>query len=144
MENVLAFLEPAMVTSPSAAIEDAVTALADQQIGVAAVLNNRRIVGIVTEHDLVRRAVAHGVEGSELTVADMMTRPVETVVESTSAIEALNVMRDKRIRHLAVVDAQGCYVGMLTLRRLAFELLDDLELKLDNVTRELMADGPGG
>ena len=144
MKDVMEFLDAALEVSPVSTIQDTVREMSERQIGVASVIQSGRIVGIVTERDLVRRAAPLGSQGNAMLVRDAMTHPVETTPASTAAVDAVNLMREKRIRHLAVVDAQGTYVGMVSLRRLAFEVMDELELKVDDLTRELMADGPGG
>jgi CBS domain-containing protein len=144
MKDVMEFLDAALEVSPEATVHDTVRDMSERQIGVAAVIQNCRIIGIVTERDLVRRAAPLGPEGNALLVREAMTQPVECVPAPTPAVDAVNRMREKRIRHLGIVDGNGCYLGMVSLRRLAFEVMDELELKVDNLTRELMADGPGG
>jgi CBS domain-containing protein len=101
-------------------------------------------VGIVTEQNLERRAAELGAAAATSLVRDTMRGPVETVPASTSVLDAANIMRAGRIRSLGLVDEQGSYVGLVTMRRVLYEVMDELDLKVDNLERELMADGPGG
>ncbi len=142
--NLLDLREPALEIPPTATVQATARAMSDLQAGVAVVLDEGRIVGIVTERDLVRRAVPLGAEGAAVLAGDVMTSPVESVPASFTVLQAAHLMRERKIRHLALVDADGKYLGMVALRRVLFEVLDELDLKVDDLERELMADGPGG
>jgi len=142
--TLLGLLEPAVEVAPTATVQATARRMSKQKVGVAAVVEGGRIVGIVTERDLVRRATALGPEGARLRARDAMTRPVESVAPSATVLEAAQLMRQKRIRHLAIVDDRGRYLGTVALRRLLFQVMDELDLKVDNLERELMIDGPGG
>jgi CBS domain-containing protein len=123
---------------------DAVRVMADAQVGAIAVTKGRKIVGIFSERDLMRRVVAEGRNLEATTIQEVMTRPVETVVDSTSVGEAAAIMRARHIRHLAIINGAGDFVGLVAQRHLLYDLMSELELKVDNLEGYLMADGPGG
>jgi CBS domain-containing protein len=130
--------------TPETRVMDAVRVMADAQVGAIAVTKGRKIVGIFSERDLMRRVVAEGKDPGTTTIQEVMTRPVETVVDSTSVGEAAAIMRARHIRHLAIINGEGDFVGLVAQRHLLYDLMSELELKVDNLEGYLMADGPGG
>lgn len=105
-----------------------------QQTGSLVVLEDGRLVGIVTERD-VMKAVAQGVDAAGVTVAGVMTTDVVTISSTTTLHEAARLMAARWIRHLPVVDA-GTVVGVVSQRDLVgvFAALahDPEGLSLDN------------
>jgi CBS domain-containing protein len=101
-------------------------------------------VGVFTERDLMRRVVFEHRDPGTTVVRDVMTSPVRSVPDSMSVAEAAALMRDEHIRHLAIVDGDGDLMGMVGLRYLLYDLLGELELKVDGLHSYIMADGPGG
>jgi CBS domain-containing protein len=130
--------------SPDVSVMDAVRVMTEAQVGAIAVTSGRKIVGIFTERDLMKRVVYEGRNPSAVALRDAMTTPVETVSNSCSVAEAAAIMRDRHIRHLAVVDERGDLLGLVAQRYLLHDLMNDLELKVDNLEGYIMADGPGG
>jgi CBS domain-containing protein len=130
--------------TPDERVIDAVRVMAKAEIGAIAVTTGRKIVGIFTERDLMRRVVAEGRDLATTTIKEVMTRPVETVLDSTLVGEAAAIMRARHIRHLAIVNGAGDFVGLVAQRHLLYDLMSELELKVDNLEGYLMADGPGG
>jgi CBS domain-containing protein len=118
--------------------------MSERQAKVAAVIQDRKVLGIIAEPDIARYRAILGPETSALRARDVMTAPVERALVSTSVMDAASGMRWRRTQYLALVDEGGDFVGMVTLRGVLFEVMDELDLKVDDLERELMADGPGG
>jgi CBS domain-containing protein len=129
---------------PSVTVLEAVSAMTTKSVGALAVTNGRKIVGVFTERDLMRRVVHEGRDPRTTLVKDVMTSPVRTVRDSMSVAEAATLMRDNHIRHLAIVDEHGDLLGMVALRYLLYDMLDELERKVDGLHSYIMVDGPGG
>jgi CBS domain-containing protein len=130
--------------APEATVLDTVKIMVESEIGAIAVKNGSKIAGIFTERDLMKRVVFKGRDPATTLIKEVMTPDVETVLDSTSVAKAAAVMRLRRIRHLVILDASGDYVGMLAQRHLLYDLMSELELKVDDLAAYLMADGPGG
>jgi CBS domain-containing protein len=130
--------------SPGASVMDAVRTMTEESVGALAVTAERRVVGIFTERDLMRRVIYAGKDPRATPIRDVMTAPVQTVSDSITVAEAAAIMRARRIRHLAVVDDEGQLMGMVAQRFLLYDMLNDLERKADDLQGYLMADGPGG
>ena len=74
-----------------------------------------RPVGIVTDRDIVVEVIAAGQDARAMTAADIMASPVVTASADDDASWSLKIMRDRGIRRLPVVDADGLLVGLVAL-----------------------------
>jgi CBS domain-containing protein len=104
-----------MDTSLSAAA----TMMRDRDIGDLLVEQDGRLVGIVTDRDIVIRGLADGRDASLLTIADVASGPVECVETGAEVNEAARRMEQSAVRRLPVVDPTGRPVGIVTLGDLA-------------------------
>ncbi|MFH1400867.1 MAG: CBS domain-containing protein [Nanoarchaeota archaeon] len=84
-------------------------------VGSLLVHKDRRILGIITEQDLVRKALRAGLDVRTTTVKDVMTRDLVTISPEKDIYDALILMQKNDIRHMPVVD-DGQVVGFLTLK----------------------------
>jgi CBS domain-containing protein len=103
---------------------DTITAAArtmrDGNIGDVVVLENDQIRGILTDRDIVVRALAEGLDPSRTTVGEVCSRELTTLSPTDSIAEAVSIMRGKAIRRLPVVE-NGRPVGIVSLGDLAVE-----------------------
>lgn len=97
-----------------ASVLEAARVMNDHKIGSVVVVHGGRMVGILTERDILTRVVARQSDPSLTRVADVMTRRVLTCRPDTTLNEARLVMRERRIRHLPVLEGDRV-VGMLSL-----------------------------
>jgi len=85
-------------------LKDAAILMDERKIGAVVALDeDDRIVGVLSERDIVRQVARHGASALEMQVGSAMTRAVVTVHPETAIDEALQTMTDRRIRHLPVV-----------------------------------------
>lgn len=140
----LAEAQETVAVSREVTVMDAVRLMTKAHVGAIAITDRRRIVGIFTERDLMKRVVFEGRDVHRTRIEEVMTSPVETVTDSTSVAEAATIMRSRHVRHLAVVDAEGIFLGLVAQRHLLYHLMSDLEVKVDSLENYIMADGPGG
>ena len=103
---------------PQASALEAAHLMRDHHISAVVVLDEAdALVGIVTERDLVRRVLAEERSPAAVSLAEVMTPRPLVVVPDASPYEALEIMRERHIRHLPVVDG-GKVVGMVSMRDL--------------------------
>jgi CBS domain-containing protein len=100
--------------APEDTLGEAAEQMAGQGVGSAIVLDHGRLIGILTERDLLK-AVAGRVHTSEARVREWMTEDPITASESTTGEEAIRTMLDHGFRHLPVVEG-GRTVGVVSLR----------------------------
>ena len=99
---------------PDARVVTAAREMSLRRIGSLIVLANERVVGIVTERDLLTRVVAERRDPETTTVGEIMTRDVIRCRVDTSIDECRRVISARRVRHLPVVDPQDRLVGIVT------------------------------
>lgn len=112
-------------------VSDAARLLAENRIGALPVLERDRVVGIFSERDLLYCIADIGAAALDKTVGEVMTAPAITVSRATHAIEALELMTRRRVRHLPVVE-DGRMVGFVSIG-------DLVKLRLELVQAEAEA-----
>jgi CBS domain-containing protein len=88
-----------------------------EKVGSLLVEKKKEFVGIVTETDIVRKAVATGANLGKMTVEKIMSAPIATIESNRSYGDASNLMSDLGVRHLAVTE-HGKIVGIVSVRDL--------------------------
>ena len=76
--------------------------------------SDKKLIGVVTDRDIVCRIVAKGQNPSAMTAQDAMTQPVISVTEDTSLKDVLSAMEEHQVRRLPVIDARGCCCGIVS------------------------------
>ena len=110
------------VLPPSASIMEAAQAMRDSQIGDVLIVDERnRVRGIVTDRDLVIRALANGSDPGNTSVEKVCSKEVTSVKPTQTTDDAVKAMREKAIRRLPVVDGEGL-VGIVSLGDLAQDI----------------------
>lgn len=104
------------VVAPTTTLSQALLVVTSKGLGMTTVQNDGEFLGIFTDGDL-RRAIDHGVDIHNATMADVMTAGGKSTTPGTLAAEALKLMQDKKINAL-VVKEQGAAVGVLTMHDL--------------------------
>ncbi|MBS3104892.1 CBS domain-containing protein [Candidatus Woesearchaeota archaeon] len=106
--------KPVSVSS-DATLEQCAKAMAKNHVGALVVKDNHLSKGLITEQDIVRKALAKGINPLAKKVRDFMEKKLLTISPNDDIYEALIKMRDSNIRHLPVVN-KGKMVGLLTLK----------------------------
>ncbi len=112
------------VISPETTLTQAAEKMRHFNIGPVPVCDGDRLVGVVTDRDLVVRGIAMGHDPLTSKVSSVMTEDVEVIHVEADLEEAAELMKDKQIRRLLVVDDHQNLVGILSLGDLAQEADD--------------------
>tara|TARA_B100000809_G_scaffold594_1_gene661 strand:- start:96 stop:1064 length:969 start_codon:yes stop_codon:yes gene_type:complete len=104
----------------SDSIAKVIIEISERRLGVTAVLENEKIVGIITDGDL-RRMLSKTTDINHFTAKDIMGKNPKTVQENAMAIEALEKLESNNITQILVVDAQEKYIGIVHLHDLIKE-----------------------
>ena len=110
--------------------------------GVIPVVDNGQIVGVITDRDICIAAGSKNREPSMITVSEVMARRVYSCLPDAEIREALQIMREKQVRRLPVIDAKGKLCGILSLNDVAIKARDAAkpeELSADDVEKTLEA-----
>ncbi len=89
--------------------------LAQHRIGAVLVLEGEQVLGIVSERDIVRALAALGEAVMRMTAGQLMTRVLFTAGPASTVQDALQLMTDRRVRHLPVLHADGTMAGMVSI-----------------------------
>ena len=108
--------------NPHASVRDAARLMRDKGIGSVIIVNERKPVGILTERDIVRRITAVGLNPETLTVDNVCSKPVVAVNHIMDVDDAVDVMRDNKIRRLVIVDNNDDVVGIITSDDIGYNL----------------------
>lgn len=87
-----------------ASVLDAARRMNEKHVGALVVIRGEKVVGIFTERDILNRVVAQQRDPAETLVQDVMTAPIACCAPETTRAECRAVMKNRRIRHLPVVD----------------------------------------
>ncbi|MDA2911991.1 CBS domain-containing protein [Nitrospiraceae bacterium AH_259_D15_M11_P09] len=109
--------EPKKIASSTSVVE-AATRMRDERVGSLLVERNGEFVGMVTDTDVVRKAVAEKKDLAKTTVETIMTAPLNSIEATKTVPEAHDMMGDLGVRHLAVREA-GKVVGVISVGDLA-------------------------
>ena len=113
---------------PDAPLCDAIELLRDRGVGALVVsADGRRIEGIISERDVVRRLADRGAETLDQTVGALMTTEVRTCRAEDQVDTLMAMLTEHRIRHLPVVDGDGALAGIISIGDVVKHRVQELE-----------------
>lgn len=119
--NVSEVMTAQVVTAtPRTTIAEVARTMAKIESGAVPVVDDGRVVGLITDRDIVIRVVAEGL-GLDTSVADVMTGDVQTCREDDNVADAAAKMGSKQIRRLIVLNDQGNLAGIISLGDIAVD-----------------------
>lgn len=108
-----------VVAEPSTPVTEVAKLMREHHVGALPVIEGQvpknRAIGIITDRDLVIEVLAAGVEGSQLTAAEVMTADVVTIAEGASVFDAIEAMQRHAVRRLLVTDLEHRLVGIVSM-----------------------------
>ena len=107
-----------MCCSPETTLVEAARVMVGYDCGEVPVIGdreNKNLVGVITDRDIVCRAVAENINPSEMKVGECMTAPAISVKEDASIEECIRQMQENQIRRIPVVTADGAVCGIVAL-----------------------------
>jgi len=109
--------------TPDDSIIEVARVMEQHDVGVVPIIESqdtRRVVGVITDRDIVLRVVAQGRDPNEIvSVRDFMTNDLVSVRPEADILHAEECMKEHQIRRVLVVDENGCLVGIVTMADLA-------------------------
>jgi len=128
-----------------ATVAEAIQVMLDNSVGGVAVVDaERRVAGIFTERDVLRKLALSRLDPQQIPVRQLMTAPVDMATVETTPGEAFEEMVSRHYRHLPIVDKDGRLLGLLSIRHLLQWRLDELSQQLDSMEQYVTNDAPGG
>ena len=118
--------------APTASVYEAIELMGEKGIGALIVLDGDALAGIVTERDYARKVILKGRGSQETAVKDIMTTGVFTTSPDQTVDSCMNLMTDKRIRHLPVVEGDTV-TGMVSIGDLVKAIIADQKEEIEQL-----------
>ena len=118
--------------APEAAVLEAIRAMAAHRVGALLVMRGEALEGIVSERDYARKVILMGRSSADTPVRDIMTAPVLTVQPETTVEKCMQLMTERRVRHLPVTDG-GRVVGMVSIGDLVKAVIAEQQQQIEQL-----------
>jgi CBS domain-containing protein len=115
-----------------ASVFDAIKLMADRGVGSLLVMEGDELKGIVTERDYARKVIIKGRSSESTPVADIMTTELVTASPTQSVNDCMNMMSERRIRHLPVV-IDGKVAGLISIGDLVQAIISDQQEEIEQL-----------
>jgi CBS domain-containing protein len=141
VRSILAHKKASAVWSigPDAMVFNAIQLMDERNVGALPVLDNKALVGIVSERDCIRKVIVKGRSAKDTSVRDIMTKQVLTVNPGSSVTECMRIMTERRVRHLPVLEGTEL-VGILSIGDVVNWLMSAQMATIDNLERYSLAE----
>lgn len=126
--------------SPQATAFEAMQKMAEHNIGALLVMEDKRILGILSERDCVRKLDLQGRSSRTTPVEEIMTPRVLYIEASRSIEEGMALMLEKNIRHLPAMEGDRL-LGMISIRDLLKAMVDEQQILISNLERYIIGGG---
>jgi CBS domain-containing protein len=117
---------------PQAAVLDAVRLMAEHHVGALVVMRGAALEGIVSERDYARKVILRGRSSADTPVRDIMSTPVLTVSLDTSVQACMQLMTDRHVRHLPVIDGARV-IGMISIGDLVKSVIAEQQAQIEQL-----------
>ena len=126
--------------SPDTGVRDAIAKMVEKSAGTALVMDGNKLVGIFSERDFIRKVYLKDKCGKGTKVSDIMSTGLSTVTTDTTLESCMEMMTEKRIRHLPVLDGDRV-VGVISIGDIVKFMVQEKEFVIKNLQSYIA--GPG-
>ncbi|MGE8218869.1 CBS domain-containing protein [Stenotrophomonas acidaminiphila] len=123
--------------APDSAVIDAIRLMAEKGIGAVLVMDGARLAGILSERDYARKIVLRDRSSRDTPVAAIMTAEVVTVTPADTVEDCLQLVTDRRIRHLPVVEG-GTVLGVISIGDLVKSVIEQQRRELGQLQQYIV------
>lgn len=117
---------------PEDSVFDAIKLMSDRNIGSLLVMENSKLIGIMSERDYARKVILKGRSSRETHVKDIMSSKVVCITPEKTVNEAMAIMSDKKFRHLPVLE-DGELIGVISIGDLVNNIIKDQQFIIDQL-----------
>ncbi|MFP5507394.1 MAG: CBS domain-containing protein [Gammaproteobacteria bacterium] len=118
--------------APDATVYDALALMAAQDIGSLAVLQDGRLVGLISERDYSRKVILKGRHSKDTPVRDIMATRMPYAQPEQTVEECMAIVTDQRVRHLPVLE-DGRLIGIVSIGDLVKAIIDEQQFIIDQL-----------
>jgi CBS domain-containing protein len=127
--------------APNATVFDAIQLMADKNVGALPVVENGRLVGIISERDYTRKVILKGKSSKDTPVRDIMTKELIVAQPGDSINKCMHIMTDKRVRHLPLMEGTKM-IGLISIGDLVRRIISAQTATIDNLEKYITGDYP--
>jgi CBS domain-containing protein len=128
--------------SPDAMVYEAISQMAEKNIGALPVMENNRLLGIVSERDYTRKVILRGKLSKQTPVREIMTERLLTAHPNDAITDCMQIMTENRVRHLPVLDGDKM-IGILSIGDLVKWIISTQAATIDHLERYITGEYPG-
>lgn len=125
---------------PGTGVRDAIAKMEEKSAGTALVMDGNKLIGIFSERDFIRKIYLKDQCGKGVQVKEIMSKSLTTITPNTPLEDCMNLMTDKRIRHLPVLDGDQV-VGIVSIGDIVKYMVNEKDSLIKNL--ESYISGPG-
>ena len=118
--------------APGDAVLAAIRLMAERHVGALLVMEGDTLAGIVSERDYARKVILMGRSSADTPVRDIMSTPVVTVQPETPVEKCMQLMTERRVRHLPVIES-GRVVGMISIGDLVKAVMAEQQQQIEQL-----------
>ena len=120
--------------APADFVLRAIEIMAEHHLGALLVMNQGTLIGIVSERDYARKVILQNRSSHDTPVSEIMTSPAVTVTPRDTVHHCMQLMTERRFRHLPVVDS-GRVVGILSIGDLVKAVMEEQSAQIEQLER---------
>ena len=125
---------PTWTLSSNNTVRQALQLMADKNIGAIVIKDQDKLIGIFSERDYARKVVLKGKNSTDTKLAEVMSKEVITIPSDMQIDACMELMTDKRVRHLPVVD-NGKSIGIISIGDVVRLMIDEQKHLIDELKK---------
>jgi CBS domain-containing protein len=125
---------PTWTLSSNNTVRQALQLMADKNIGAIVIKDQDKLIGIFSERDYARKVVLKGKNSTDTKLAEVMSKEVITISSDIQIDACMQLMTDKRVRHLPVVD-NGKSIGIISIGDVVRLMIDEQKYLIDELKK---------
>ena len=123
---------------PESTVYEAIEEMAEKGVGALLVMDDKELVGIISERDYARKVILKGKSSREIEVREIMSHPVIYVTPEFTIEQTMALMTEKRVRHLPVM-VEKTVVGVISIGDVIRGIIEEKEFHIQQLTAYITA-----